>query len=325
MASARFASRLHTGVYLKIMNNMDILRHCTLCPRRCGIDRTSFLGFCKESDRVRIARADFHLWEEPPICYGNGSGAIFFSGCTLKCCFCQNHEISQEGVGYEVSISELAETMLRLQSEGACNINLVSATQFVPQVIEAIELIKSELCVPIVYNCGGYESIETIKMLQGYVDIYLPDLKYFSSELSQKYSNAKDYFEVATKAIDEMVRQVGKPEFDGDRLISGVMIRHLVLPSHRGDSIEILEYLGNKYASDEILLSIMSQYTPVWKSNLFPEINRRLTTFEYEKVLDTAQKYGFRWYIQQRSSATKDFIPKFYGEKEVHDNGIQQG
>lgn len=313
------------AAYLKKMNSMDILKHCTLCPRKCGIDRTRSHSFCGEGEKIRIARADFHLWEEPAICYGSGSGAIFFSGCTLKCCFCQNHEISQEGVGYEISTQELADTMLRLQDGGACNINLVSATQFVPQVIEAIELIKSELKIPIVFNCGGYESVDTIKMLDGYVDIYLPDLKYFSSELSLRYSNAKDYFEVAAKAIDEMARQVGKPQFDSERLMRGVMVRHLVLPSHRDDSIAIMEYLGKKYASDEILLSIMSQYTPVWKSDLFPEINRRLTTFEYERVLDSAQKHGFRWYIQQRSSATKDLIPEFYGEKEGHGNEIQQG
>ena len=295
------------------MNNE--YRNCRLCPRGCGADRTVSRGFCSESDRLRIARADLHLWEEPCICTKSGSGAIFFSGCTLKCCFCQNHEISQEGKGYEITSGELCEIMLSLQDRGACNINLISGTQFIPHIKEAISLAQGRLHIPVVYNCGGYESVETIRLLDGYIDIYLPDLKYYSEELSKKYSSAGDYFEVATRAIDEMVRQVGKPQFDGDGLVRGVMVRHLVLPSHRKDSIEIMDYLGKRYAGDEILLSIMSQYTPVYKSSLHPEIDRRLTTFEYEKVLDAAEKYGFTWYIQGKSSARTDFIPQFYGEK----------
>lgn len=295
------------------MNNE--YRNCRLCPRSCGADRTVSRGFCSESDRLRIARADLHLWEEPCICTQSGSGAIFFSGCTLKCCFCQNHEISQEGKGYEITSGELCEIMLSLQDRGACNINLISGTQFIPHIKEAISLARGRLHIPVVYNCGGYESVETIRSLDGYIDIYLPDLKYYSAELSKEYSSAGDYFEVATRAIDEMVRQVGKPQFDGDGLVRGVMVRHLVLPSHRKDSIEIMDYLGKRYASDEILLSIMSQYTPVFKSSLHPEIDRRLTTFEYEKVLDAAEKYGFTWYIQGKSSARTDFIPQFYGEK----------
>lgn len=294
---------------------MDILRECRLCPRNCGVDRHKSRGYCRQGDKIKIARADLHLWEEPSICTKNGSGAIFFCGCTLGCCFCQNFEISQGDVGYEISVSELADIMLSLQEKGACNINLVSATPFIPMVKEAIDLIRDKLEIPVVFNCGGYETAETIRSLDGYVDIYLPDLKYFSSELSGKYSRAADYFKVATEAVAEMVHQVGKPKFQGEGLVRGVIVRHLVLPSHRADSIAVMEYLGRTYKSDEILLSIMSQYTPIFRSCEFPEINRRVTTFEYEKVLDFAEKYGFGWYIQGKASATKDFIPTFYNEK----------
>lgn len=294
---------------------MDILKNCTLCPRECKVNRYEKRGFCRQSNKLKIARADLHLWEEPPICTENGSGAIFFCGCTLKCCFCQNHEISQGDTGYEISVSELSDIMLSLQSKGACNINLISATPFVPQIKAAIDLIRDRLSIPIVFNCSGFERVETIRSLKGYVNIYLPDLKYFSSELSRKYSSANDYFSVATEAISEMACQVGKPKFDGEKLLGGVMVRHLVLPSHRNDSIAIMQYLGKTYKSDEILLSIMSQYTPVFRSCDYPEINRRITTFEYTKVLDCAEKFGFRWYIQEKSSAAKDFIPKFYSEK----------
>lgn len=288
---------------------------CTLCPRKCSIDRKRTRGVCGENSSIRIARADLHKWEEPPICTGAGSGAIFFSGCSLRCCYCQNFEISQQGKGYEISVSELADIMLELQDKDACNINLVSASHFVPSVIEALDMINGKLHIPIVYNTSGYESIETLKMLEGYVDIYLPDIKYFSSELSQKYSSAPDYFEVASKAIDEMLRQSGKPQFSGDTLTSGVIVRHMVLPSNRDDSINIMRYLGGTYSSDEILLSIMRQYVPVFKSCEHPEIDRRLTSFEYDKVLDEAEKYGFRWYIQDKASSSKDFIPQFYNEK----------
>ncbi len=290
----------------------SLYKNCRLCPRNCGADRTVATGFCKESDKLRIARADLHLWEEPCICTKSGSGAIFFSGCTLRCCFCQNHAISQEGKGYEIDANELADIMLSLQDKGACNINLISGTQFIPHIKEAIDLVRKKLTIPIVYNCGGYESVQSIRSLEGYIDIYLPDLKYYSSEISKKYSSASDYFEVATKAIDEMLRQVGKPTFEGDSLTRGVMVRHLVLPSHRNDSIAIMNYLKHRYASDEILLSIMSQYTPVFKSSLHPEIDRKLTTFEYEKVLDSIEEHGFRWYIQCKSSAKTEYIPHFY-------------
>lgn len=288
---------------------------CRLCPRACSTDRSVSRGMCGESDRVRIARADLHRWEEPPICTGEGSGAIFFAGCSLRCCYCQNFDISQCGKGYEVSIPELCDIMLRLQDKGACNINLVTAAHFVPSVIKVLDAVKERLHIPVVYNSSGYESIETLKMLEGYVDIYLPDIKYFSSELSGKYSCAPDYFEIASKAVAEMVRQTGKPRFSGDTMTRGVIVRHMVLPSHREDSINIMRYLGETYSRDEILLSVMRQYVPVFKSCEHPEIDRRLTSFEYGKVLDEAEKYGFRWYIQDKAASSTDFIPQFYSEK----------
>lgn len=295
------------------MNNGYI--NCLLCPRKCGIDRASAQGVCGESDSIRIARADLHRWEEPPICTGAGSGAIFFSGCSLRCCYCQNFEISQQGMGYEVSITELADMMLRLQDKEACNINLVTAAHFVPSIIKALDIVKDRLDIPVVYNSSGYESLDTLRMLVGYIDIYLPDIKYFSPELSKKYSSAPDYFEVASQAVAEMLRHVGKPQFSGDTMTSGVIVRHMVLPSHRDDSISIMRYLGNTYSPDELLLSIMRQYVPVYNSSKYSEINRRLTSFEYNKVLDEAERYGFRWYIQDKASSSTEFIPQFYGKK----------
>ena len=293
------------------------MSRCTLCPRSCGTDRRNAKGFCGESDRVRIARADLHPWEEPAICYGKGSGTVFFSGCTLKCCFCQNYEISQQGVGYEITVDELAEIILELQVKGACNINLVSGAHFVPQIIQALDMTKNKLKIPVVYNSGGYESIHTLKLLEGYIDIYLPDLKYFSSDLSKKYSGAENYFQIASAAIDEMLRQVGKPVIENKKMTRGVIIRHLVLPSHRDDSILLMNYLGNKYGNDTFYLSIMSQYTPVFHSSDFKEINRRLTTFEYNKVLDAAEAFGFPWFIQDRRSAAEEYIPPFKSEKNI--------
>lgn len=295
---------------------MNEYASCTLCPRRCGVDRRVHRGVCGESDRMRIARAALHKWEEPAICTGNGSGAIFFSGCPLRCCYCQNHEISQEGLGFEITHAELADKMLSLQKQGACNISLITAAQFVPSVIKALDTVKDRLTIPIVYNSSGYESIETLKMLDGYIDIYLPDIKYFSSLLSQRYSSAPDYFETASLAVDEMIRQVGKPIFDGETLVKGVIVRHLALPSHKDDSIAIMKYIGKKYASNSLILSVMRQYVPMFGSRDFPEINRRLTTYEYDRILDEADKYGFYRYIQDKSSSDECFTPKFYGDKD---------
>lgn len=295
---------------------MSIYNECTLCPRQCRVDRTKSIGFCRQSDELRIARADLHHWEEPCISGVNGSGTVFFSGCTLRCCFCQNFEISQENKGYNISVPELADIFLDLQDKGAHNINLVSPTPHIPKIIEALDMVKDKLIIPIVYNCGGYESIETIKMLSGYVDVYLPDLKYFSDEYALKYSACRDYFATALSAIKEMLVQVGKPQFDENGIIKkGVIIRHLVLPSLRHDSIRIIEELAKSFETYEILLSIMSQYVPMHRSFDFKELSRRVSTFEYNCVLKAADRFRFDGFSQEREAASKAYIPEFSGEK----------
>ena len=292
------------------------MKHCTLCPRKCGIDRTKTIGFCGQSDIVKIARADLHMWEEPCLGGEKGSGTVFFSGCSLRCCFCQNYEISAQGKGFELTVKELAETFLRLQDMGAANIDLVSPTHFVPQICDALDLLGSDLKIPVVYNCGGYESTETLRMLGDRVKIFLPDLKYFDSELSMEYSAAPDYFPTAITAICEMVSIAGKPRFDKNgMLISGVIVRHLVLPNHRHDSIKLMQKLGENFSTDEILVSIMSQFVPVYKAFEHKKLSRRTSTFEYKSVISEVEKLGFDGYFQQRSSADTDFIPTFYDQK----------
>lgn len=293
----------------------EAYRCCRLCPRECGADRSMGPGACGEGDVLRIARASLHKWEEPPVCTGNGSGAVFFGGCPLSCCYCQNYSISQLGTGFDISAEELCDIMLRLRDEGACNINLVSASHFLPTVLTALDRVKSRLGIPVMYNSSGYEKVESLKQLNGYVDIYLPDFKYYSSELSERYSAAGDYFERASQAVAEMFRQTGKPRLDGDSLKSGVIVRHLALPSHRDDSIRVIKYLGETYKPDEIMLSVMRQYTPVYRSCEFAQINRRLTTFEYNSILDEVRKYGFCCYIQEKQAADEGFIPEFYCDK----------
>ena len=294
---------------------MSMYHECTLCPRKCRVDRTKSLGFCRQSEELRIARADLHFWEEPCISGTNGSGTVFFSGCTLKCCFCQNYEISQQNKGYNISVNELADIFLRLQDKGAHNINLVSPTPHVPKIIEALDLVKPKLIIPVVYNCGGYESVDTIKMLEGYIDVYLPDMKYFNDDFAVKYSGCKDYFNTALDALKEMVRQVGKPRFDDNGIIQkGVIVRHLVLPTLRKDSIMIMNELAKHFDRDEILISAMSQYVPMHRSFDFKELSRRVSTFEYNSLLDEINRLGFEGFSQQREAADKAYIPKFDGE-----------
>lgn len=294
---------------------MSMYHECTLCPRKCRVDRTKSLGFCRQSEELRIARADLHFWEEPCISGTNGSGTVFFSGCTLKCCFCQNYEISQQNKGYNISVNELADIFLRLQDKGAHNINLVSPTPHIPKIIEALDLVKPKLIIPVVYNCGGYESVDTIKMLEGYVDVYLPDMKYFNDDFAVKYSGCKDYFNTALDALKEMVIQVGKPRFDDNGIIQkGVIVRHLVLPTLRKDSIRIMNELSKHFDRDEILISAMSQYVPMHRSFDFKELSRRVSTFEYSSVLDEINRLGFEGFSQQREAADKAYIPKFDGE-----------
>lgn len=289
---------------------------CALCPRECRIDRSKVKGFCKQTDKTRIARAALHHWEEPCLSSSNGSGTVFFSGCTMRCCYCQNYEISQENKGYEITIEELADIFLMLRDKGAHNINLVSPTPFVPSIIEALDMVKPVLGIPIVYNCGGFESLETIKMLDGYVDIYLPDLKYYDNMYSAKYSHTDDYFQVAIEAICAMQRQVGKPLFNNNGLmLNGVIIRHLVLPTLRHDSEKLLKELAKRIKPEDIVLSVMSQYIPVYNASKYKELNRRISTFEYNYVLDIANELGFNGFSQERSASDELYIPEFEGKR----------
>ena len=287
------------------------MSQCSLCPRQCKADRETTTGFCGGGNEIKVARAALHYWEEPCISGLNGSGTVFFSGCTLKCCFCQNFKISAENFGKNISTKRLAEIFLELQEQKAENINLVNPTHYVPLIIEALDMVKDKLNIPVVYNSGGYESIETLKMLDGYVDIYLPDLKYKDNIISKKYSKATDYFEVATKAIKYMYKQVGELKYSGNMLKKGVVIRHLVLPNNRNDSIAVLDWIADNFDKDKILISLMSQFTPFYKCSEHPEINRRISTFEYNRVLEHAQKLGLKGFMQEKSSAKEEYTPDF--------------
>lgn len=300
----------------------EALSHCSLCPRRCGVNRFERTGFCGAPARIRAARAALHQWEEPCISGVHGSGTVFFSGCTLRCSFCQNYRISEEAFGKEISPRQLADIFLRLQDKGAHNINLVTATQYLPLILPALDLVRHQLHIPIVYNCGGYERRETVRSLKDYVDIWLPDLKYFDSRLSKELSQAQDYFETASQAILQMVEQTGPLEFytyqeslssPGCRLMRrGVIIRHMVLPGHRADSIRLLHWIADTLPKDRYLISIMSQYTPYRRDEKHPELNRRITSYEYQKVVDTALALGItQGYMQQKSSAKEEYTPPF--------------
>ena len=285
---------------------------CHLCPRNCMADRTEKEGYCGGTKQAKVARAALHFWEEPCISGQNGSGTVFFSGCQLKCCYCQNYKISAENFGKEISTEQLGRIFLNLQKNKAHNINLVSPTQYVPFIIEALDSIKSQLKIPVVYNTGGYETIETLKLLEGYVDIYLTDLKYMDPVISKRYSNAEDYFEYASKANAEMFNQVGKVRIDDNGIMQkGVIIRHLVLPNNRCDSMKVLDWVADNFNNDDILISLMSQYTPFYKSSNFKEISRRISTFEYNKVLDHALSLGLKGYMQEKSSAKEEYTPLF--------------
>ncbi len=303
---------MHTDFSLELQQYTS----CTLCPRKCEVDRTASTGFCRSTDRLKVARAALHHWEEPCISGTGGSGTVFFSGCTLGCCFCQNFPISHEGVGREITIRQLADIFLRLQDQGAHNINLVTATQYLPSIIQALDLVKERLTIPVVYNCGGYERIETVTALKNYVDIWLPDLKYYDCALSARYSKASDYFKQASKAIAQMIAQTGTPVFDDRGIMqSGVIIRHMVLPGAREDSIRLLHWMKEQLPEGKYYISLMSQYTPCYraaKGGDFPELSRRITTFEYQKVLETAIALRLnQGFMQEKSSAKEEYTPPF--------------
>ena len=284
--------------------------HCTLCPRRCGVDRTrGQLGFCKMPGQVHAARAGVHYWEEPVISGSFGSGAVFFSGCTLKCAFCQNYDISQENFGKPLTSAELRAAFERLIDEGVQNINLVTPTHFLPDVLPALE---PKLPVPVVYNCGGYESVETLRQLEGKIDVYLPDFKYSDNALAKKLSSAPDYFETASAAILEMYRQVGKPVIEGDEMKRGVLVRHLVLPGCVDNSLGVLDWVAEHFRSGDILFSLMSQYVPMGRAAEMPPFDRRITELEYDSVLSYMMLLGIEdGYTQDFSSAERGYTPSF--------------
>lgn len=291
---------------------MDILRECSLCPRNCRVNRYETTGFCKGTDKVKLAYYSLHQWEEPVISGQNGSGTVFFSHCNLQCIFCQNKKISTGGYGKEISNLRLKEIFLELQSKGAHNINLVTPTHYVPQIVSVLQEVKNkELKIPVVYNTSSYENVKTIEMLEGIVDIYLADLKYFDNNLGCKYSNCRDYFKYASEAIEAMYKQVGKFKIVGDLMKSGLIVRILVLPGHVDDSKNLIKYLYNRYG-DNIIISIMNQYTPIDVIDDYPNLNRRITDEEYENVVDYACSLGVEMaFIQEGDTQEKSFIPDF--------------
>lgn len=294
-----------------------LLTCCTLCPRECKVNRLEGqMGFCKAGCDVRIARAALHHWEEPCLSGTRGSGTIFFSNCTLKCVFCQNHEISTIGKGKTISIERLSKIYLELQAQGAHNINLVTPTHYVVQIIEALDLARKKgLTLPVVYNSSGYEKVETLKMLEGYVDIYLPDFKYFKDRYGEKYSKVTGYSEYAKKAIEEMVRQVGNSVFDEEGILQkGVIIRHLMLPGLLFDSKHILEYVYQTY-KNQVYISLMNQYTPLKHVEAYKELNRPLSKVHYDYMIDYALELGIEnGFIQEGETNKESFIPSFNEE-----------
>ncbi len=286
---------------------------CYLCPRNCGVDREKVMGFCKSSDRIRISRVGLHMWEEPCISHKSGSGTIFFAGCNMGCVYCQNYTISSKTQGKDVDIDTLCREMLSLQDLGAENINLVTPTHYADKIVEALDKVKHKLSIPVVYNTGGYEKVETLQKLCGYIDIYLPDVKYYSSEISAKYSCCADYFSVASLAVDEMIKQIGKPQLREDgKMLKGTIIRHLVMPSLYKDSIAVFDGLEAYIDVSKAAVSIMSQYFPSHKAKEYPEINRKTTTLEYMKVVERVRSMNFALgFIQDKSSAVKEYVPDF--------------
>lgn len=284
--------------------------HCTLCPRRCGVDRTKGgRGFCGMPDKLYAARASAHYWEEPVISGSFGSGAIFFSGCTLRCAFCQNYTISDEHFGRELTPQALRAAMERLIDKGVQNINLVTPTHFLPSILPALE---PKLPVPVVYNCGGYESVETLRRLEGKIDVYLPDFKYSDNALAKRLSAAPDYYETAAAAILEMYRQVGRPVIEDEQMTRGVLLRHLVLPGFVDNSLGVLDWIAENFRSGDILVSLMSQYVPMGKAKAMPPLDRRITETEYDAVLSYMELLGIEdGFTQDFSAATSDYTPEF--------------
>ncbi len=290
-----------------------MLEKCTICPHKCGINRNKQIGRCKATNKVKIALYSIHNFEEPCISGENGSGTIFFSNCNMNCVYCQNYEISQQGRGKEITIQELAEIMLEQQEKGVENINLVTPTSYAIHIKEAIKIAKQKgLYIPIVYNTNAYESVETLKMLEGLIDIYLPDLKYFENELGKKYSKIDNYFEIAINAIKEMYRQVGAPVFRKDGIIKkGLVIRHLVLPNNIDNSKKILKWLKENI-DNEVYISIMAQYFPTYKAKEISDINRKLTQDEWHEIEKYIEELQIEnGYIQELGEHEEEYVPNW--------------
>ena len=291
---------------------MKVLENCMLCPRKCGINRYKEKGICGANSKIKLAYYSLHMWEEPPISGKNGSGTIFFSNCNMKCIYCQNKKISIDVYGKYISMKKLEEIMLELQKKGAHNINLVTPTHYVPQIAFVLQKIKDKsLKIPVVYNTSSYECVGTLMMMRNLVDIYLADLRYYYDDLAIKYSKCRDYFENATMAIDEMYRQVGEIKINDEGMLEkGVVVRVLILPGHVDDSKKIIEYLYKTYGND-IFISIMNQYTPVWKCK-YSNLNRKVTEDEYNEVVNYAIDLGVvNAFVQEGEAADDSFIPKF--------------
>ena len=293
---------------------LEDLKRCNLCPYRCGVDRNNGeIGKCRASDKIKIALASLHYYEEPCISGKKGSGTIFFSYCNLNCIYCQNYEISQMGKGKYITIKHLAEIMIKQQEKGAENINLVTPTMYVPQIIEAIKKARANgFNLPIIYNSNGYENVETLRMLEGYIDVYLPDFKYYNNKLGEKYSNIKNYPEIAKIAIKEMYRQVGHPVLDERGMIKqGLVIRHLVLPGYIENSKQILKWIKDNIDSS-VYISVMAQYFPTYLAKKDDKINRKLNKNEYEKIEDFLYSLGLEnGYIQELGEHEEEYVPKF--------------
>lgn len=285
-------------------------QNCTLCPRRCGADRTNGqLGFCRHPDKIYAARAAAHYWEEPVISGSFGSGAVFFSGCTLKCLFCQNGVISQENRGKEISTAHLREIFLKLIDDGVQNINLVTPTHFLPSILPAL---TPKLPVPVVYNCGGYERVETLRELEGLVDIYLPDMKYSDPKLAGILSAAPDYVEIAKAAIAEMYRQVGSAVIEDEIMQRGMIVRHLMLPGELDNTLGVLDWFSEAFPKGDVLFSLMSQYVPMGKAKTMPPYDRHITEDEYDAALSYLELLGIEnGFTQDFSAATEEYIPDF--------------
>lgn len=307
----RYTDRNESGIDERLRDRMS---GCTLCPRMCGADRENGkTGFCGETGEIRAARAALHMWEEPCISGKKGSGAVFFSGCGLRCCFCQNRDIAIGDSGKEITVQRLADIFLELEQKGAANLNLVTGAHYVTQIISALEIARRKgLMLPVVYNSSGYENVETLRLLEGYVDVYLPDMKYANEKLAAAFSHAEDYPQKARAAIAEMVRQTGPCQFVEDGYIRrGTIVRHLILPGHTRNSLAVLKELHETYGND-IFISVMNQYTPVFKQEKYQELNRKVTRREYEKVLDGAIALGIEnGYFQDGETAKESFIPAF--------------